>query len=166
MTRRLLRAALAAATLALALAATHASAQTASASFTVSATVAKNCTIAAAPVNFAAYEPIGANDTAPLTGTGAITVRCTRGTAWSIALGNGNNFSGGRRMQIGATGEYLSYELYSDAARTTVWNATAPVAGVAANRAPLGVPVYVTVPGGQDAVEGTYTDQVSATVNF
>src|SRR5688572_26333093 len=46
--------------------------QSASASLTVTASVAKNCTISTTPVNFGAYDPVAANATAPLDGTGTI----------------------------------------------------------------------------------------------
>jgi spore coat protein U-like protein len=71
-------------------------------------------------------------------------------------------------------GEYLTYELYRDSARSEVWgsgpgsglnpyapSATAPNAG---NRE---VTVYGRVPGGQEGVSsGLYTDTVVATINF
>jgi spore coat protein U-like protein len=164
--RPFLRTLLAAATLAFLAAAAPAAAQSATATFQVSASVAKNCTIAATPVAFGAYDPVAANDTADATATGTVTVRCTRGTAYSVALENGANFSAGRRMQLGATGQYLSYELYSDAARTAVWNASAPAAGTAPSRAAIPLTVYGRVPGGQDVPEGAYLDTVVATINF
>lgn len=166
MTKKLLRAALASATLALLAAASAANAQSASTTFQVSAAVARTCTISATAIDFGSYDPVGANDTAPADQTGTVTLRCTRGTGYSVALGNGGNFSAGRRMRLGASGEYLSYELYSDTTRTTVWNAGAPVTGTAANRSAFGLTVYARVPAGQDAVEGAYVDTVAATVNF
>lgn len=164
MNASLLRSMLAAVAVALFAASTTASAQTAT--FQVSASVTKTCTIAANPIDFGSYDPVGANDTNPADQTGTVTIRCTRGTAYSVALGQGDNFSGGRRMQLGASGEFLAYELFSDASRTAVWDAAAPVAGTAANRSPIALTVYGRVPAGQDAVEGAYLDTVAATVNF
>jgi len=166
MTPKLPRALLAGSVLALLAAAVPASAQSASSSFQVSASVLRTCTIAATAIDFGSYDPVGANDTTPADQTGTVAVRCTRGTSWSVELGAGDNFSGGRRMQIGATGEYLGYELYSDASRTAVWDSATPQTGVAANRSPLALTVYGRVPAGQDALEGAYLDSIAATVNF
>lgn len=165
MTKKLLRAALAAAVFTLLAAASDAAAQ-ATTTFQVSAAVAKTCTISATAIDFGAYDTVGANATAPADQTGTVTLRCTRGTAYSVALGQGDNFSGGRRMQLGASGEYLSYDLYSDAGRTSVWDGASPVTGVAANRSAFGLTVYGRVPPAQDVVEGAYLDTISATVNF
>lgn len=148
------------------LVATPAAAQSATASFQVSANVIKTCSISATNVAFGNYDPVVANDTIAADQTGTVTIRCTRGTAWSVALDDGSYFLGGRRMQLGATGEYLPYELYSDAGRTVVWNAGAPQTGTAASRAAVPLTVYAQVPAGQDAAAGAYLDTVVATITF
>src|SRR5690606_9450131 len=57
--------------------------------------------------------------------TSAIGLTCTNGASWQIGLGNGANASGTqRRMRLGATGDYVRYELYRDAARTQRWGTT------------------------------------------
>lgn len=166
MAQKLLRTLLAGSVLALLAVAAPAAAQSASASFQVSANVLRTCTIAATAIDFGNYDPVSANDTTPADQTGTVTIRCTRGTAWSVALGDGANFGTGRQMQLGTTGEFLGYELYSDIGRTAVWNAAAPVTGTAASRAPVALTVYGRVPAGQDALEGAYLDTVAATINF
>lgn len=166
MTKKLLRTALAAAAFTLLAAASDAAAQSASATFQVSAAVVKTCTISATAIDFGAYDTVGANATAPADQTGTVTLRCTRGTNYSVALGQGDNFSGGRRMRLGASGEYLSYQLYSDAGRTSVWDGAAPVSGTAANRSAFNLTVFGRVPAAQDVIEGAYLDTISATVNF
>jgi spore coat protein U-like protein len=163
---KLLRTMLAVSALALLAAATPVAAQSATATFQVSANVLKTCTIAANAIAFGNYDPVGANGTAPADQTGTVTIRCTRGTSWSVELGAGDNFSGSRRMRLGATGDYLAYELYSDPSRSVVWDGASPQTGVAASRSPLALTVYGRVPAGQDAVEGAYLDAVAATVNF
>ena len=86
-----------------------------------------------------------------------------RGVTAQVGLGNGSNYSGGRRMQAGATGNYLNYELYSNAGRTTVWdNASNRVAYTAASKAAQTLTIYGRVAGGQDAAAGSYTDTVVA----
>ncbi len=165
MTRSLLRFTLAAAVLA-ALAVPRPAAAQVSAFFQVTANVLRICTISATAIDFGGYDPVFANDTTPADQTGTVTIRCTRGTSWSVELGQGDNFLGGRRMRLGATGEYLSYELYSDASRTVVWDGAAPMTGIAASRAAQALTVFARVPAGQDAFEGAYLDGVTATINF
>src|SRR5262245_40601769 len=87
-------------------------AATASANVAVSASVAANCLVAAGTLSFGAYDPLGANDTADLDATGSFDVRCTKGVTAQVGLDNGANFSGSRRMRIGASTNYLNYALY------------------------------------------------------
>jgi spore coat protein U-like protein len=144
-------------------------AQQASASLTVSASVSKNCTISTAPVNFGAYDPVAANATAPLDGTGTVTVTCTKGAAAKVGLSPGANAQGTtRRMSQGAAA-YLTYELYKDTAHATVWGDSTDTAldiPAAPNRNPRTFSAYGRVPAAQDATVGNYTDTVVATVNF
>jgi spore coat protein U-like protein len=166
-TRTLLRTLLGAAALAVVAAAAPAAAQVTD-TFQVTANVARNCTIVATDVAVGAYDPVVANDTAPATATGTVTVRCTRGTAYSVALDNGANYSGGRRM-AGPAGTFLTYELYRDSGYANVWGSGAgnEVTGTQApGRLPTDLTVYARVPGGQDVPEGAYADTVVATINF
>jgi spore coat protein U-like protein len=70
-------------------------------------------------------------------------------------------------MQAGA--EYLTYELYSDSVRSTVWGSGAG-SGLsltpAPSRAPRTFDVYGRIPSGQDVAVGSYSDSVVATINF
>ena len=144
-------------------------AQSATASLTVTASVTKNCTISTTPVNFGAYDTVAANATAPLDGIGTIVVTCTKGAAAKVGLSTGSNAQGTtRRMTTSAT-EFLNYELYKDAARTSVWGDgidTGLDLGAAPNRNPRTFTTYGRVPAAQDATVGNYTDTVVATVNF
>ena len=165
MTRALLRLALTAVSLAINIVAMPAAAQSATASFQVSANVLPICTISATAIDFGNYDPVLANDTVAADQTGTLTIRCTRGTAWSVVLDAGGNFLGTRRMRLGATAEHLAYDLYSDPGRIVPWGAV-PQIGIAASRAPFALTVYGRVPAGQDAVAGAYLDSVIATVTF
>ena len=146
-----------------------ASAASATANLAVSATVTNNCTITTAPLSFGSYDPVVAHASANLDGTGTVIVACTKGTAPTIGLGLGSNASGSvRRMADGAS-NYLSYELYQETGRTTVWTNTgagllSPVA--APSKAARNFTVYGRVPSNQDVPAGSYSDTVVATVNF
>jgi spore coat protein U-like protein len=168
MHRLTLRLSLVAAALALAFVAAPAAAQgTSTALITVSATVVKNCKIDTAPISLGNYDPLVANFSNAATPTSTVTVRCSKNTGYSVGIDNGGNYSSGaRRMKHATYNEYLSYELFSDAALTMPWTDAAPVTGTSTSRAPIGLTVYARIPGGQDVSEGGYADVVTATVNF
>ncbi len=141
----------------------------ATASLNISATVSKNCTISTAPVAFGAYDSVTANRTAPLDGTGTVIVTCTKGAAAKVGLNAGGNAQGTTRRMAGAAAEYLTYELYKDAAHASVWGNTAADAldvPAAVNQNPQNFTVYGRVLQNQVAAVGAYTDTVVATVNF
>jgi spore coat protein U-like protein len=144
------------------------SGQQQSATLTVSANVTRNCTIMTAAVSFGAYDPVAANATAPLDGVGTITVACTKGSTATVGLSTGANAEGTARRMIGAASAYLNYELYKDSGRATIWgtDSNALEIGAAPDRHPRAFTVYGRVPQAQDATVGTYTDTVTATVNF
>jgi spore coat protein U-like protein len=150
------------------LTADNAAAQSASANLTVTATVTNNCTISTTPLSFGTYDPVGANASANLDGVGSVVVACTKGKDANIGLDLGSNANGTtRRMASG--GEFLSYELYSDSGRSTVWgNASGSwqATGAAPSKAARSFTVYGRVPSNQDVPAGNYADTVLATVNF
>ena len=143
-------------------------AQTATANLSVSATVAKNCSITTTAVAFGSYDPIVTNAVAPLDGTGTVVVTCTKGAGTRIDLGLGANASGATRRMTGGT-DFLTYELYQNAPRTTVWGSGA-VAGqtiaAAPSKAARTFTVYGRIAGAQDVAAASYNDTVVATINF
>jgi len=144
-------------------------AQSSAASLTVSASVSKNCTISTTTVNFGAYDPVTANSTTPLDGSGAVTLTCTKGAITIVGLDNGSNSDGTNRRMSSAGATYLGYQVYKDAARTRVWGdglIDSLFVGPAPNRLPRTFPIFGRVPGGQNATVGSYTDTVLASVNF
>lgn len=144
-------------------------AQSSTASMTVTATVNKNCTITTSPVNFGAYDPVAANATTPLDGTGIVTVACTKGAVAKIGLNAGANAQGAARRMTQSAAAFLNYEIYSDSAHTVVWGNTASDSvdvTAAPNKNPRPFTAYGRVVAAQDATVGAYTDTVVATVNF
>jgi spore coat protein U-like protein len=72
---------------------------------------------------------------------------------------------------MSGAGGYLSYELYSDSTRQTVWGVGAGTGGVTEAAAPsstaVNYTIYGQVPGAQSLPVGTdYADTVLVTVNF
>jgi spore coat protein U-like protein len=148
--------------------ATRAKAATATANLGVTATVTNNCTISTVALAFGSYDPVVANASANLDGSGTVVVACTKGATATIGLGNGGNYSGGRRMGDGSS-NFLTYELYHEAARTTVWtNAGGGLlsTGAAPSKTARNFTVYGRVVSNQDVPAGNYSDTVVATVNF
>ena len=140
-------------------------AATSTATLTVTATVAAECTVGAATLAFGTYSTLGSSN---LDQTTSFNVACTSGTSATVGLNLGSNASGStRRLSDGAAG-FLSYELYSDSGRTTVWGNSggALVNYSASSNAAQAFTVYGRIPGAQNAAIGSYSDSVTITVTF
>jgi len=148
-----------------------ASAQT----ITINATVNSQCNIGNATVTFASINLAAQNDNTAST----ITLTCNKGATVSVALNNGANASGTqKRMQRGATGDYLNYSITvpgisgtnttCPALPGTSWDATNTFAATnlyTSSGGPRDVLLCVSVPSGQFSVgAGSYTDTVTATL--
>ena len=149
-------------------AAAHLSAGSAAASLASSASISNKCTISTAALAFGAYDPVVTNAASDLDGTGTVTIACTKGAATTIALDLGSNASGSTRRLTDGSSNYLSYEIYQDSGRTTVWSTGANVQTPAAapSKAARDFTAYGRVPSNQDSPAGSYADTVTATVNF
>jgi spore coat protein U-like protein len=147
----------------------------------VNASVVQKCLITASALSFGTYDPVASNAASPLTGTGALGVTCTRSaTSISVALSMGSNASGAqRRLKSGS--DYLTYELYQPSSTSAnaactfpgsiVWGTAggglfSPTGSTWGAASPQNFNVCGSVPGGQDAPTGSYTDTVVATVSF
>ena len=148
-------------------------AATATSNLSVTASVTANCTISTTPVAFGAYDPVVTNASAALNGTGAVSVTCTNGATTTVTLGQGGNADTGstaaapvRRLKDAGT-NFLSYALYSDTGRTTVWGDTAPTGVAHTGSGTLtALTVYGQIPGGQNVAPASYSDTVVATITF
>lgn len=98
-----------------------ANAATATGNLAVSATVATNCQLNSAVMNFGTYRPGNGNRNA----NGAVRLRCTNGLAYTVGLGTGlapGASETDRRMRNGPA--ELAYQLFRNAARTQNWGQT------------------------------------------
>jgi spore coat protein U-like protein len=147
---------------------TMSAAGSSTATMNVTATVNVNCNMSSpAALAFGTYDPIGANASSNLdVSPNALAVKCTRGAVAQVALDLGSHAEGQtRRLSSGTS--FLTYEIYTTSARTTIWNTTNTVAYNAASSATTNLPVYGRIPGGQDVpAGGSYTDTITATINF
>jgi len=129
------------------------------------------CSITTTPVAFGNYDVFS---TVPTDTTGSVSFTCTSVVATTtititLSKGGGPNFN--RRRLTAGPSDTLDYNLYLDAARSTVWgDGTGSTLTYTATNPPNNTPVVVTIYGrisaGQDVRAGTYTDTVTAIVNF
>ena len=94
---------------------------------TVSMTVANDCTISAPSISFGSAPVVSAFSTVSQT----ISVNCTKGSAYTVGLGDGTHpvSVGGRRQMISGS-NYLAYDIFQSAG-TTRWGSV----GAGARRA-------------------------------
>lgn len=146
-------------------------ATTATANLTPSATITNACTITGNAMPFGAYNPATG---AAVTTSATISVTCTNGmTAPPITMGQGLNAATGStdaaplRQLNASAGHNLTYNLYSDAGDTTVWNNSTGVTSPTPTGSAQNMTVYGKIDSGQTtAIAGTYGDTVVVTVTF
>lgn len=147
-----------------------AQAATTATTFGVSATVLTNCTVSATALNFGNYTP-GAG---ALSVNTPISVRCTRGTPFTVALNSGTTAGGTITQRLMTNGtDTLQYNLYTSAAFATEFGDGTTGATVPGTGNGLGNPVAVTVygnlpdsPANQNAPTGAYSDLINVTVTY
>lgn len=99
----------------------------------------------------------------------SIGLTCTGRTAWQLGLDDGQNADGDvRRMRLGASGSYVSYELYRDVARTQRWGNTLnsdTVTGTGTGALQTET-VYGRVPAQPAVPAGSYSDTITVTLTY
>ncbi|MDX2220772.1 MAG: spore coat U domain-containing protein [Burkholderiales bacterium] len=139
----------------------------------VTTNVIANCSVTSTPIAFGSYDPISAT---AVTAEGTLSIRCTRGTAPSVAMGDGNNFSGGSRRMTDGTA-FLSYNVFTPASNapaascagaSTPYPSIAPgfVLTAAPSNAARSYNICGQIPASQDVSAGAYSDTVVATITF
>ncbi len=142
-------------------------------SFYVYATVETDCIVTTTALTFPQSSFLSAN----IAATGALNVQCTNSTPYAIGLDYGSYASGTqRRMYSSATGQYISYGLYTNAGHTQPWasaasstsctNGTGTCYLGTGTGAVQSVTVYGLVPPQTSQPAGTYSDTVTVTVMY
>ena len=134
---------------------------------TTSAFAQASCTISATSIAFGNYNVF---TTTPGDSTGTITFRCNSSAFnISISLSDGSSSTFNQRTLRNGS-EVLNYNLYRNAARTTIWGDGTGGTSVYTNSNPpssnINVTVYGRIPAQQDVSAGSYSDTVSAVINF
>lgn len=139
--------------------------------FLVSATVQKNCTVAANDLTFSAV----AAGTATAPGSTTLSVTCTVGTPYTVGLAplNVTSTTGlGTMKGTGSNTNTVQYQLYSNPGLTQVWGNTAVVGGTgngvagSGTGSPLTLNVYAKTTSSTDVTPDTYSDTVQVNVNY
>lgn len=120
------------------------------------------CTVSTTSVAFSTYDVF---NTLSADITGTVTVRCNPSAAYSLSLSTGAGTYASRTLLNGSF--TLSYNLYTDATRSTIWgdgsSGTSTVAGNAKNATHT---VYGRIPARQNAHMGSYTDTIIVTITY
>lgn len=134
--------------------------------FDVTATVLATCDVNAQDLAFGNYDPVAASH---LDAATTLSVTCTSGTSYQIGLslgGGGGASTATRYMTQG--GDTLSYTLYQDSGRTTLWGetlSTDTLTGVGTGSSAV-VNVYGRIPMQQASPAGAYSDTIQVTVTW
>jgi spore coat protein U-like protein len=126
------------------------------------------CTVSATGVSFGTYDVFAS---APTDSTGSITYDCApsdKNLQITLSTGNSGTFAQ-RGLRNGA--DQLAYNLFRDAALTSVWGDGTGGSGVFFKQnphpvKPIVLPVYGRIPAMQDVGTGSYVDSVIVTANF
>ena len=118
-------------------------------------------TTSASTINFGDYDPTSSSNND--NGTGSFGFRCTKGTPYKVYI-----TPAARAMTSG--GETLSFELYSDAGRTSVFpntNADGISGSSTSNGTEIITNIYGRIMAGQDVTAGnTFTQTLTATIDY
>ena len=129
---------------------------------------AAHCSISTTPVSFGTYNVFA---TAPTDSTGTIVYNCNGGARnVLITISRGNSPTFAPRVMLQGT-EPLPYNLFRDAARTSIWGDGTGGSGLyidlnPPNNTDISVTVFGRVPTGQDVSAGIYSDTVTVTINY
>jgi spore coat protein U-like protein len=120
------------------------------------------CTVTTTSLTFSVYDVFS---TLSEDITGTITVRCSPAVPYVLSLSPGAGSYASRVMENGPF--TLSYNLYIDASRVTVWgDGSGGTATVNGNAEEATYTVYGRVPARQNVQMGEYTDTLVATVTY
>lgn len=139
----------------------------------VNGTVVQACTISnGSNVGFGSYNPVTL--AAAQVATGSVIVTCTRGSSGvTLTLSSGNNSGSAtapstRAMKGVSFGNVISYDIFEDSGYATRFPTTAVAESITGGiNAPSTLSLFGQIPATpQDVTIDTYSDQVTAIVNF
>lgn len=144
----------------------------------VSMQVTSSCNVTTQPLTFSPVSGIGTVANQSATDASGISVVCSKGVPYTVALVTSQGTAGAGKM-VGATSgnaNTIAYQLYQDVGHTLPWGSIATAGSVTGNEvsgspgngvAPQVFPVYATVQGSAlDVAPDTYSDTVTVDVNY
>ncbi len=140
------------------------------ATISVGALVVDNCQVTVSDVSFGAYDPLGSNASAGLDTASRLSLMCTKDVIATVGLDEGLNAdsgAGGRQMALADF--RLTYGLFRDGERRQRWSDgefAVRLIGTGDLSRPQDLVVYGRIPPGQVVPAGTYSDVVTARVDF
>ncbi|CAI0728522.1 Uncharacterized secreted protein [Serratia proteamaculans] len=102
-------------------------------------------------------------------GAGTLSLTCTTGTDYTVALNDGLHVAAGnqRQMANSTTDAFIKYNLYQDQARATAWSSGANALTGTGTGAAVPLIVYARVPAAVTTPDpDTYNDTVTMTVTW
>jgi spore coat protein U-like protein len=155
--------------------ATAAMASSETGTLTVNATVAGACAVGDATLAFAVSPAVNANGGGSQTSSAipantTVNVICTSGQSGTLSAGQGTYYdaTAGRRLSdLATTPTYVPYELYTDNAYSTVFDATNMIS-VTGTGTSAAVPIYgrIAAAAAAAAPKGSYSDAVTLTITY
>lgn len=136
--------------------------------FTVSASIVADCNLSATNLVFGTYDAASGS---PLDAASSISVYCSNGLAYDVALNVGSGGGTFATRTLVSGGNTLNFNLFSNAARSSIWGdgtgSTATVSGTGAGLLTATThSVYGRVASGQDRAIGSYASTITVTVTF
>lgn len=131
--------------------------------FSVNALVDRTCTVSAQNLNFGNHGVLRTQTDA----SSQLTVNCTSGLPYTVGLNGGISNQAPTARRMTRSGQFITYGLYRDSARSLPWGDSAGVmfggtgTGLAQNLA-----VYGRVPAQTTPSPGSYSDTVAVTVTY
>lgn len=130
--------------------------------FTTPALYAATCTLGTQGVNFGNYDFLSTQN---LDGVGNVSVTCDVSASYTMALSPGGGTYASRQLSNGPY--HLAYNLYTDAAHTTIWgDGSSGTSIVSGSGTTASYSVYGSSPAGQNPFVGSYSDVITVTLTF
>lgn len=132
--------------------------------FEVRVTITSTCNVGVVQATDVDFGSVASSDS-NVTATGQLQVMCTSGTAYNVALDQGDNASGGSRRMAGS-GNFVPYGLYHTAGTTQPWtDLPAEVHSATGTGSTQQISVYGILPTANFPA-GAYVDTVTATLTY
>ena len=138
---------------------THSTAQ---ANFSISATVATQCTVVAGNLSF----PTASVLNQQVTASSSISVTCNASTPVTVALDNGASGTGPTARQMKSGANAITYGIYRDAAFTLPWGSTAGTNTASLSTGTGSLTAYGLVPVQTSPAPGSYADVVDVIITY